>query len=74
LGAKLDAKTLEPKRVNPITATGRLPNESEIGPTDKTEMAQAAKVAAAICPAAVTDTSKSAAKSTNRGASISETL
>ena len=74
LGAKLDASTLMPNNPSPATATGRLPNESEIGPTDITETAQAAKVTAANCPAAATDMSKSSAISTRSGASMSPTL
>ena len=45
VGAKADANTLMDYRVSPATATGRLPNESEIGPTEITETAHAANVA-----------------------------
>ena len=74
LEAKLDANTLMPNKPSPATATGRLPNESEIGPTEITEIAQAAKVAAANCPVAAMDTSNSSAKSTKSGANISPTV
>ena len=47
VGAKADAKTLMDKKVSPVTATERLPKESEIGPTEITETAHAAKVTAA---------------------------
>ena len=74
LGAKLDAMMLTESRVIPIAATGRRPNESEIGPTEITETAQAPKVTAANCPAAATETSNSVARATNNGASIRLTI
>lgn len=73
LGAKLDAITLADSNVSPTTATGRLPNESEIGPTDTTDIAQAANVTAASCPAAATDMSNSSDKATKSGASMRPT-
>jgi hypothetical protein len=73
LGAKLDATTLADNNVRPATDTGRLPNESDIGPTEITEIAQAANVTAANCPAAATETSNSSDNSTNSGASMSPT-
>ena len=72
-GAKLDAITLADSNVSPAAATGRLPNESEIGPTEITETAQAANVTAASCPAVATDTSNSSDNSTKSGASMSPT-
>ena len=74
LEAKLDAKTLIPSKPSPATATGLRPKESEIGPTEITEMAQAANVTAASCPAAATDMSNSSDRSTKSGASMSPTL
>ena len=55
--AKLDAKTLIPSKPSPAAVTGLRPKESEIDPTEITEMAQAANVTAACCPAAATDMS-----------------
>ena len=69
-GAKADAKTLMESKESPANATGRLPRESDNGPTVTTETAQAAKVAAATCPATATDVSNSAAMATNNGANI----
>ena len=46
-GAKLDANTLMPRKPIPATATGRQPKESDMGPTEITDKAQAANVAAA---------------------------
>ena len=59
---------------NPATATGLRPKESELGPTELTEIAQAANVTAANCPAAATDMSNSLDRSTKSGASMSPTL
>ena len=58
LEAKLDAKTLIPSKPSPAAVTGLRPKESEIDPTEITEMAQTANVTAACCPAAATDMSK----------------
>ena len=74
LEAKLDAKTLIPSKPSPATVTGFRPKESEIDPTEITEMAQAANVTAANCPAAATDMSNSLDRSTKSGASMSPTL
>ena len=46
-GAKLDANTLIPNNPMPAIATGRLPKESDMGPTEITDKAHAANVAAA---------------------------
>ena len=69
-GAKADANTLIERKESPVNATGRLPKESDNGPTETTDTAQAAKVAVATCPATATDVSKSSAMATNNGANI----
>ena len=74
VGAKLEAMTLAASRVNPMTATGRRPNESDIGPTETTDTAQAANVTAANCPAAATETLNSSDRATKIGESISPTI
>ena len=73
-GAKADANTLIASKESPVNATGRLPNESDNGPTETTDIAQAAKVAVATCPATATDVSNSAAIATNNGANINAEL
>ena len=70
LGAKADANILMASNVSPINATGRLPKESDNGPTATTEIPHAANVAVASCPATATDVSNSVAKATNNGANI----
>ena len=74
VGAKLEAMTLAASKVNPMTATGRRPNESDIGPTETTDTAQAANVTAANCPAAATETLNSSDRATKIGESISPTI
>ena len=69
-GAKAEARTLMESKESPVNATGLLPKESDKGPTETTDTAQAANVAVATCPATATDVSKSAAMATNNGANI----
>lgn len=74
LGAKAEAKTLTASNVSPINATGRLPNESDKGPTETTEKPHAANVTVLNCPATEIEVSKSAAMATSSGANIKEVL
>jgi hypothetical protein len=74
LGAKAEAKTLTVSNVSPINATGRLPNESDKGPTETTEKPHAANVTVLSCPATETEVLKSAAMATSSGANIKEVL
>lgn len=74
LGANAEAKTPTASSDSPASATGRRPSESDKGPTETTDMAQAAKVAVPTCPATATDRSNSAAISTNNGANINDEL
>ena len=71
LGANADAKTPVASSDNPVSATGRLPSESDRGPTQNKDTPQAANVAVATCPEIDTDVSNSAAISTSNGANIS---
>ena len=73
-GANAETNTPDARSDNPASATGRRPNESDKGPTETTDTAQAANVTVATCPAIETDTSNSAAMSTNNGASIRDEL
>ncbi len=74
LGAMADAKTPTESNESPVNATGRLPKESDIGPTATTETAHAANVTVANCPATFTEVLNSVAIATNNGANINDAL
>ena len=69
-GAKADARTDTTSRSRPARATGRRSKESDKGPTETTEIAQAPKVAVANCPATAADMSRSVEISTKSGGTI----
>ena len=73
-GAKADANTPMESNVSPVNATGRLPKESDNGPTVTTDTPHAANVAVASCPATATKVSNSLAIATNNGANINDAL
>jgi hypothetical protein len=74
LGAKTDARTPTESNESPVKATGRLPKESDIGPTATTETPHAANVTVASCPATATEVLNSVAIATNNGANINDAL
>ena len=74
LGAKADANTPMESNESPVKATGLLPKESDMGPTDTTDTAHAANVAVASCPATATEVSNSVAMATNNGANINDAV
>ena len=74
LGAKADANTPMASNESSVKATGLLPKESDMGPTDIAETAQAANVAVASWPATATEVSNSVAMATNNGANINDAV
>ena len=74
LGAKADANSPIESNESPVKATGLLPKESDMGPTDTTDTAHAANVAVASCPATATEVSNSVAMATNNGANINDAV
>ena len=74
MGAKAEANTPMESNESPVKATGLLPKESDMGPTDTTDTAHAANVTVASCPATATEVSKSVAMATNNGANINDAV